>query len=556
MFSLGPSGLEEIFPTHFWIDSESRIVSIAPVLSKILPMIQVGDSMGDHFQLERPSLKTFDFKLLKKYAGSKILLQSKGRDEIRLDGQFVYVDDEGNESSVFVGRPATNKMSDLLDFSIPGNAYGIQDHYLDAVMTIERELDMRRELAQRAEGLRYESLVGIFARQIWDSPDLESLYRRITEVGIELLQLQDLVVYRAEGDQLIQASVSGKQTGSNYEHDPLTLRSGQGIVGRSFATGKPIYIADIRKDAEYVIDDFPGLSEFAVPMMHREQCYGVLDSESTAVDGYSEVTRETMEKFARIAAAAICHYRQALEIHQSIVERAIRLESRDLVLRASAHEVRTPLAQIASTVAVLQRAAHDQPRKDIYSQLEALDEPIQRLERFALAMLEQTNAENSSSSESESHWNRFHLCKYVQQLATATARTFGRHGDLKVKIPNTLVTIESDAESIAQIVSNLLSNAFKYSTTGSPVSLQLREEANSYVLEIEDQGIGIPAKLIGTIFEPFMRHPAAVSMASGTGLGLSIARERTTKIGGQLSLSSVVGEGTTFILVLPKKFIR
>ena len=444
-------------------------------------------------------------------------------------------------------------MADLVDRSIPGHAYAVQDYYLDVLMTVEREAAMRRQLTQRSERLKFESLVGIYAQRLWSSPDLDTLYQQITQVGLELLGIDDLVVYRVESDLLYQASISGTIEQSTHDEiGPLVLRPGEGVVGNAFQSRKAIYVADTSEHPHYVPDDFGGKSEFAVPLVYKGVCFGVLDSESRRSDDYSTTLRDTLTKFADIAAAAICHFQQTLEMHRSLIERQTQFESRDLTLRSAAHEVRTPLAQIASTIALLHRAAPDFTTEKIIEYLELLSEPLDRLKSFALAMLREHEADEAPTGSNASKLSKINLGEFTRQLATSTARAFSRREDLSVVLPPKAITLDIDAESYAQIVTNLISNGLKYSDAGSKLRVEIRESQSGLLIEVEDQGIGIPTKLIGAIFEPFMRHPAAISTASGTGLGLSIAQENARKIGGRISVSSVVGEGTLFTLTLPQ----
>ncbi|MDP7061893.1 MAG: GAF domain-containing sensor histidine kinase [Planctomycetota bacterium] len=546
------SGLALAFPTHFWLDQATAFAYVSPPLLELLPSIKLGDKLSDHFEITRPALSDVGFEELVKYSDSKVVLTSISRAGIALDGQVVQSSWKGDRFIVFVGRPAVSAMADLTTLEIPGNLYGPQDYYLDVLMTLEREQRMRGMLAQRAEKLQYESLVGTFAQRIWDSPDLDSLYGAIARLGAELLSLEYLVAYRSEGELLIEASSGGALADVDSSHSPITLRPSEGLPGQAFKAHEAFYIPDTSKESSVLGDDAQWHSEIAVPLVHQGKIYGVLSAKAKAVDGFVEHARHTLEKFARIAAAAICHYRQNLTFLSSLVERQTQLESRDLVLRASAHEVRTPLTQISSTIELLNRASDTLAKEEIMGYVESLDEPLSRLLKFSLAMLRQSSAQESESpSQEDISLSTFDLGSFVTRLARATARSHDRQDDLVFDFPEDVVTIESDSDALSQVITNILSNAFKYSDSGSTVKISLQSDVANLVLDIEDHGIGIPTKLIGAIFEPFMRHPGAVSRASGTGLGLSIARKQAKQLGVGISVSSIVGEGSCFSLAFP-----
>ena len=118
--------------------------------------------------------------------------------------------------------------------------------------------------------------------------------------------------------------------------------------------------------------------------------------------------------------------------------------------------------------------------------------------------------------------------------------------------PETPVWVHADQFRLGQIVSNLLSNAFKYSPEGTPVSLVLEAVDDHVVVSVRDEGQGIPLADRERVFERFYRADATLTQAvGGVGLGLYIARRLAEAMGGNLVLASRPGEGCTFSLNLP-----
>ncbi|HUP70606.1 MAG TPA: ATP-binding protein [Acidimicrobiales bacterium] len=109
-----------------------------------------------------------------------------------------------------------------------------------------------------------------------------------------------------------------------------------------------------------------------------------------------------------------------------------------------------------------------------------------------------------------------------------------------------------DRRQLVSAFANLLENAVKYSGEGSEVSVRARTDGSTISLEVEDHGIGIPSRELDRIFERFYRVDRGRGRGTGgTGLGLSIVRHIATNHGGDVEVSSVEGEGSTFTLVLP-----
>jgi signal transduction histidine kinase len=108
-----------------------------------------------------------------------------------------------------------------------------------------------------------------------------------------------------------------------------------------------------------------------------------------------------------------------------------------------------------------------------------------------------------------------------------------------------------DEKLIRHLLNNLLSNAIKYSPQGGLVSLMLSCRDQQLCIQVHDQGIGIPVEHQEHLFEPFQRA-TNVGRIPGTGLGLAIAKQAVDLQGGQISVESAVGQGTTFTVLFPR----
>ncbi|KXK27238.1 MAG: Alkaline phosphatase synthesis sensor protein PhoR [candidate division WS6 bacterium OLB20] len=145
----------------------------------------------------------------------------------------------------------------------------------------------------------------------------------------------------------------------------------------------------------------------------------------------------------------------------------------------------------------------------------------------------------------------------LNQFLTETAeglkgQAAKRNIRIEVLLPAEEITVNADAGKLGEVVSNLLSNALKYSHPESEVQLRLTQREDVAVIEVEDHGIGIPREQQGSIFTKLFRAENAVkSDIEGTGLGLYIAKAITEAHGGKLFFESVENERTVFTLELP-----
>jgi signal transduction histidine kinase len=109
-----------------------------------------------------------------------------------------------------------------------------------------------------------------------------------------------------------------------------------------------------------------------------------------------------------------------------------------------------------------------------------------------------------------------------------------------------------DSEKLEQILLNLLSNATKFTPRGGRITLVATRHGSRVEIAVSDTGVGIPPDRLSAIFEPFVQlDPSLTRERDGTGLGLAISRDLARAMGGEVTVTSVPGTGSTFTLVLP-----
>jgi signal transduction histidine kinase len=221
---------------------------------------------------------------------------------------------------------------------------------------------------------------------------------------------------------------------------------------------------------------------------------------------------------------------------------------RDLDLVAvTSHEMRTPLAAIRGFVDTLRRRRHSMDDEQVGEFLEVIASQADRLTRLVDDLLVLAGLEAGGIVVIPEP------VLLVPFLETAVRDEPG--GDrvglsVSAEAP---ATIQTDPLRLHQIVANLLANALKYSPRDQPVSLLVTAEGNDVVVDVADRGPGIPADDLPRIFEPYYRTAGGRAAAEGTGLGLSITRRLAEALGGHLTVSSVVGEGSVFRVRLPAR---
>ncbi len=224
----------------------------------------------------------------------------------------------------------------------------------------------------------------------------------------------------------------------------------------------------------------------------------------------------------------------------------------DFVANVS-HELKTPLANIASSVETLSDGAIDEPA--IRGQF--LDEIAAQCARLAvlvgdLMTLARLDAgEATLAFETVAVEDAVHAC-LDRHRTRAEAKGLRLDGVALAGCPANL-GVWADEGALAQVLDNLVDNAIKYTPDGGRVTVRWEATAQQVRLEVEDSGLGIPARDLPRVFERFYRVDSARSRdMGGTGLGLAIVKHIAQAMQGTVTVTSVEGRGTTFRLGLPR----
>jgi len=208
-----------------------------------------------------------------------------------------------------------------------------------------------------------------------------------------------------------------------------------------------------------------------------------------------------------------------------------------------AHELRTPIAVLqAGHEALLDGVAEPTP-----SQLASLRDEVLRLARMV------GDLQTLAAAEAAALQLSLRPADLADIAATAADSLAGRFETIGVALERRLGPAEilADPGRLHQVITNLLTNALKFTPTGGLVSLRTWPDDGNAVLQVTDTGVGIPADELPYIFDRFWRGRGAARV-SGSGIGLSVAAELARAHGGHLTASSEPGHGTQMTLTLPR----
>lgn len=215
------------------------------------------------------------------------------------------------------------------------------------------------------------------------------------------------------------------------------------------------------------------------------------------------------------------------------------------------HDLRNPLAavQLAAAYVSPSRALPPERRiREIFSMI------ARQLKRMNSLVGDVLNAVRLDAGVFELLPQPTDLRELVSEAVTlfqTMAPTHAIRVELPQDGPRAWLLVTCDPKLIEQVLNNLLSNAIKYSSPGSRVTVRLEAEGDGAVLEVQDEGRGIAQEELQSIFQPFHRGFSAHEEASGVGLGLYVSRRVVEAHGGQLTVESRMGSGSTFRVSLP-----
>ena len=254
-----------------------------------------------------------------------------------------------------------------------------------------------------------------------------------------------------------------------------------------------------------------------------------------------------------LAVAFICNIskQKAAEEHAKELEKAYKREQelnnlKSVFVSLASHEFRTPLSTIMSSADLLSRYTNNQylERKDKH--LNRIRSSVKNLVNILDDFL---SLDRLEQGKIEPNLAEFDLVDTVNNLVDNFQPILKegqiiRMGSCEPKI------IYSDKKLVKNIITNLISNASKYSPENYSIDINCEIQNDQIVVSVKDHGIGIPEEDQKNLFGSFFRA-SNVGSIQGTGLGLNIIKRYTELLGGSITFNSQIGEGTTFLVHLP-----
>jgi signal transduction histidine kinase len=284
--------------------------------------------------------------------------------------------------------------------------------------------------------------------------------------------------------------------------------------------------------------------------------------EPTAVIAFDEAaTGQRLVRVALLALLVVAAYvvgavaarqrRQQQELREANVRIDAASEAKSRFLAAVSHDLRTPLnAILGFSDILLQR---------LFGELnEKQDEYLRDIRGAGEHQLSLVNdlldLSKIEAGKMELHPVPFSLRELLQQThSVVMPLAEAKNIRLELEVPAVLPTVEQDPARLRQVMLNLLSNAVKFTPEGGSVRTAAAAHDGLVTVAVSDTGVGISPEDQARVFEEFQQVGASARSGHGTGLGLALVRGFVRMMGGEVTLRSAVGEGSTFSVTLPQK---
>ena len=258
--------------------------------------------------------------------------------------------------------------------------------------------------------------------------------------------------------------------------------------------------------------------------------------------------------FREIDAEKKKELRQHELLEQALDNARRAAQKKSMFFSNMSHDMRTPLNAITG-LAHLAQEHRDDPEK-VGEYLDKIERSSRQMTALVNDVLDMSRIEQGLNHSLDCRPMDLPQCvRECAELFREQAEHEGKTFDVSIDVQDPMVS--ADPVRLNQILSNLLSNAFKYSNEGARIGLRLRqiarqEHRGQYRITVEDTGVGMSPSFLDKLFEPFARETVfAPTRATGTGLGMSIVKALVQQMSGEITVHSELGKGTRFVVSIP-----
>jgi signal transduction histidine kinase len=453
----------------------------------------------------------------------------------------------------------------------PNNQVDLLKTFADqAVIAIENvrlfgELEARtEELTRSVEQL---TALGEVGQAVSSTLDHDTVLATIVSRAVQLSGSFSGIIYEFdETTRTFRARATHRISPEHLETlRAAPIRLGEGAVGRAGLTREPVEVSDVQAEGQPVAPQVreqlrrEGLRALlAVPLVREDRLLGGLVIVRHEPSEFAPAVVDLLKTFASQSALAIQNARLFQEIQDKSRELEVASEHKSRFVANMSHELRTPLNAIIGYSEMLHEEAQDVGQEDFLPDLRN----IQVAGRHLLGLINEIlDLSKIEAGKMELFLERFDVPTLVLDVVATVQPLVEKNANtLEVDCDAGLGSMFADVTKVRQALFNLLSNAGKFTTRGSIV-LDVAPEAEGgspwIRFRVSDSGIGMTPEQMENLFQAFSQADASTTRQyGGTGLGLAISRTFCQMMGGDITVESQLGHGSTFTIRLPAEVVN
>jgi signal transduction histidine kinase len=447
-------------------------------------------------------------------------------------------------------RPYTDKQIELVET--------FADQAVIAIENVRLFDEVRARTEELSESLQQQTATADVLKVISRSAfDLQAVLDTLIESAARLCQADIAGIHRLTGSTYQYAASYGMTPDLDQFMRTVRFMPDRGtITGRTAMEGKVVQIADVLNEPDYILGDMVrkigARTMLGVPLLREGIRIGVIVLMRCRVQAFTEKQIELVTTFADQAVIAIENVRLFDEIQDKSRQLAEASQHKSQFLANMSHELRTPLNAIIGVSEMLREDAAA-AKQDT--------EPLDRVlgaGRHLLALINDIlDLSKIEAGRMELQLEHFavtplvdNVVKTIEPLAAKNDNRVAVHCDAAIG------TLHADQMRLRQALLNLMSNANKFTERGTITvdARQGQEDGRDWItIAVADTGIGMTPEQMGKLFQEFSQADASTTRKyGGTGLGLAISKRFCQMMGGDITVESELGRGSTFTIRLPR----
>jgi signal transduction histidine kinase/CheY-like chemotaxis protein len=427
----------------------------------------------------------------------------------------------------------------------------LEESYADLEQRVE---DRTHELSQALEQQTATAdVLKIISRSTFD---LKTVFDILVESIARLCRVEQAAILRLVDGQFHIIAAHGSDDFKHYmQKHPIAIDRSS-VSGRAALEGRTVQVADVLADREYAKHETQRVGGFrtvlGVPLLRAGAAIGAVLLTRSEVEPFTQQQIDLITTFADQAVIAIANVSLFDEIQDKSRQLEQASQHKSQFLANMSHELRTPLNAIIGYSEILQEDAADLGQDNLVSDLKKIESAGRHLLGLINDILDLSKIE---AGKMDIYLEDVEIVPLLEEVRSIIVPMAEKNANvLEYRLADNLGSMRTDRTKLKQSLLNLFSNGSKFTENGR-LTLDVRRfdtDKPMVSFAVSDTGIGMTEEQLGRLFQAFNQADASTTKKyGGTGLGLAITRNFCQLLGGNVTVTSKPGEGSTFTIVLP-----